>query len=104
MSADETTPYVSKVGLKALTLSPLTETVGADYVGTLSNRTQGSTITLVSVTWTLDSANVTSAWIADGDNIRYPKAVAGTYNVLINESFPNAVNDNRQTSQSVAIP
>lgn len=91
--------HADKVGLKALSMTPLTGTAGTNYVGALSSRTVGSTIS-VSVT---KSAVVQTDWLADGDFIRCPAVTAGTYTVTVTENFPGAVNDGRQTVFTVVI-
>jgi hypothetical protein len=90
--------YVEKVALNTLTMAPLTGTTATQYVGTLTGRTVGSTIALVSVT----PNNL--GWIADGDYIRRNAGgVAGTYTVTISETLVNAVNSGKQTTFTVVI-
>lgn len=90
--------YVAKIALNALTMTPLTGATTSQYVGNLSGRTAGSTISLSSVTPNNEN------WFADGDQIRRNAGgTAGTYTVVVREDHPNAVNSGRTTSFTVAI-
>lgn len=91
--------HTDKVGLYALSMSPLTGTAGAAYTGTLSNRTTNSTISVV----VTKSAVAQTDWLADGDFIRCPAPTAGTYTVTVTENFNGAVNDGRQSVFTVVI-
>ncbi|WP_311272189.1 MULTISPECIES: SGNH/GDSL hydrolase family protein [unclassified Rhizobium] len=90
---------ISKVGLRALTMTPLTGAAGADYAGALSNRTTNSSISVV----VTKSSVAQPDWLADGDFIRCSAVTAGTYTVTVTESFAGAVNNNLQTVFTVVI-
>lgn len=89
--------HTDKVGLWALTMSPLTVASGGPYAGLLANRTVGSVIS-VSVT---KGGVAQPDWLADGDWIRCPSITAGTYAVAVTEDFPGAVNTGRVTNFTV---
>ncbi|WP_311272400.1 MULTISPECIES: SGNH/GDSL hydrolase family protein [unclassified Rhizobium] len=84
----------SKVGLKALTMTPLTGVAGPAYAGALGNRTTNSNI---SVTVTKGGV-IQTDWIADGDFIRGPAILPGeAFVVSVTENFNGAVFDGRVT-------
>jgi hypothetical protein len=91
-------PLVSRVGLRALTVTPTTHVASSgDYAGTVNNRTEGSGINVASVT------GPGGTWIADGALLRCIAPLNGTHNVTLTETFPGAVNNGRQSVVTVTV-
>jgi hypothetical protein len=90
-------PIVSRIGLRAITVTPTSHVSGSDYLGTFAGRTSGSDVVVSAVT------GPGGTWLADGANLRGTGLAVGVHNVTLTETLAGAINNGRASVVTVTV-